>query len=102
MGSDPENIETPSDQNTNDKQPQKSNVPSIGGSELELPTDLERTIKKKLKGKSDVRTFIEDLKKGDEKDEEDEVTGPQEIPAIARSKCLQTEGVRDSSCPSPW
>jgi len=102
MGSDPENIETPSDQNTDDKQPHESDVPSIGGSELEPPTDLERTIKKKSKGKSDVRTFIEDLKKGDEEDKEDEDTGPQETPAIARSKRLRTEGVRDSSCPSPW
>jgi len=81
-GSDPENIETPSTKSTDAEQPHKSDVPSIGGSELELPTDLECTIKKKSKGKSDVHTYIEHLKEEDEEDEEDEDADPQETPTI--------------------
>jgi len=95
--SDAENIETlSSGEDTDEEQPHESDVPSIEGSEP--LTDLERTIKKKSKGKSNVRMMIEDLKKGDE--EED--SGPQETPVIIRSKRLRAESVRIYFYLWPW
>ena len=90
IGSDTEDIEFLSGESTDKEQPHKSDIRSIEGSEP--PTDLEHTIKKKSKGKPNVRTMIEDLKKGDY--EED--SSPQETPVIVRSKRLRTETVRIS------
>jgi hypothetical protein len=85
-GPDTENIQA-SDSNADEEQPR---VPSIEGSEP--PTDLENTIKKKSKGKPNVRKAIEDLKQGD--DDDDSESSHQETPVIVRTKRLRTEAVR--------
>ena len=88
IGSETEYIETLSGKTTDDEESHKSIVPLIEGSEP--PTDLERTIKKKSKGKPNVRRMIEDMKKRDEEEDFD----PQATPVIVRSKRLRTEAVR--------
>ncbi len=65
-GPDTENIHT-SGRYADKEQPHEPHVPSIEGSKP--PTDLEHTIKKKSKGKPNVRKVIEDLKQGDEEED---------------------------------
>ena len=72
-----------SGRSADEEQPYEPHVPSIEGSEP--PTDLEHTIKKKLKGKPNIRKFIEDLKNVDNSEED---SGPQETPVIVRTKRL--------------
>lgn len=80
-----------------EEQPYEPRVPSIEGSEP--PTDLERTIKKKSKGKPNIRKFIEDLKNVDDSEEDsEEDSGPQETPVIVRTKRLRIEVVRVLPC----
>ena len=76
-----------------EEQPYEPRVPSIEGSKP--LTDLECTIKKKSKGKPNVRKFIEDLKNVDDSEEN---SGPQEMLVIMRTKRLQTEVVRILPC----
>ena len=95
MGTDNENTEA-SVRNAIRDQPHESHIPSIEGSEP--PTDLEHTIKKKSKGKANVRKYIKELKEGDE--EED--SSPQESPVIVRTKRFRTETVRTLPDSWPW
>ena len=93
--SDTDNVESLSDKSTDssEEQPDESEVPSNDLEESEPPTDLEHIVKKKSKqGKLNVRTMIEDLKKG--YDEPDEVDfGPPETPVVVKNKRLRTEAV---------
>ena len=93
--SDTDNVESLSDKSTDssEEQPDKSKVPSNDLEESEPPTDLEHIVEKKSKkGKLNVRTMIEDLKKG--YDEPDEVDfGPPETPVVVKNKRLRTEAV---------
>ena len=95
MGTDTKNTDA-SVRNADRDQPHESHIPSIEGSEL--PTDLEHTIKKKSKGKANVRKYIEELKEGDK--EED--SSPQESPVIMRTKRFRTEAVRTLPDSWPW